>query len=263
MKPGRPELLQGNALILNASILGAQLAQNVSLFRQRDVRFFYSLFCSWMATGTQRDQEDRLHNTQIMRYLDELVKERWATLLLPRRRPTYRLTRAGVLGLLEKIRTEIQTNRDFLFVQYFFRSYAEIFAQSAISESAMMSRTLKQEIAEIMDLKELKRGRLRSVEKELEYWEARVADIESMVSFAKDLDRNGESWPTILKTIEARFPYELNAQRSLTQLMSGLTKDHQRWEIFFGNAMRIQHLWLPHMQMLETERKWLSEELDG
>lgn len=256
-------MLQGNDLLLNAAVLGAQLAQRDPHFRQRDVRFFHSLFCSWLATGGQRDNEDRLHNTQIMRFMNDLVTERWATLSSPRRQPTYKLTRAGVLGLIEAIRSQVASNRDFLFVQYFFRSYGQLFTEATSNEAGPISRSLRLEMAELMNLKDLKKNRLRAIERELEYWEARVADIEQMVLYAKELEEDGMEWQEILKSIELRFPYELNAQRTLTQLMSGLSLSHQHWEIFTGNAMRIQHLWLPHMQMLETERKWLAEEAEG
>lgn len=225
-------MLPSNNLLLNASVLAAQLVQEQPHFRQRDVRFFHSLFSNWFGAAGNPESEDRLHNTQIMRCLNELVQEQLAVASSPDGHPGYRLTKLGITKLIESLRQQVTNHRHFLFVQYFFRCYG----------------SLRPDLSAQMDLAELRRDRLNAIERELEHWETRVTQVETIVQMAREMEGEGRPWKEILNRIESKHPD-----------MTG----HNQWEIITGNALRVQHLWLPHMQMLETERKWLAEEVDA
>lgn len=95
-------------------------------FRQRDVRFLVELFSNWLQS-TLDGYVIPLSNTQISRYLDGLVGESYLKRLNRKGYPQYRLTRAGLIELLNLIvRPEVVLEKEhFLFCYTFIASYRE------------------------------------------------------------------------------------------------------------------------------------------
>ena len=154
---------------LSSALIGAHLQKNEKGFRQRDVKFLMELFWNWQSSFLNRKQLENIHNNQIKRNLHGLVGDSWANLLGKKGPPTYKLTRSGIIGLLKKIREEGLTDRfeSFLFARYFFRTYKNRFANMVEKTGAPMPLSFRQEIEDLLDVKNLEREKKGNVEKEI------------------------------------------------------------------------------------------------
>ena len=63
----------------------------------------------------------------------------------------------------------------------------------------------------------------------------------------------GKSIEDIAKLVEVKFPYELNYQKPLTELLGEVEADLQLWELTIGNVERSKQIWTIRVQNLETE----------
>ncbi len=247
-------------LILDSAVLGAHIQKSAAGFRQRDVRFLVDLSWNWQSSLVGRARLEKVHNTQIQRFLRKLVADAWANTSLRSDPPRFRLTRAGFLGLVRGLREHAlkQGFDEFLFVRYFLESYRERIVSLTEKEGAPMPLSFRQELNELLDARDLLRRRIQSTEKEIAYWGERIRETREAVAFTRKELAKGRSWEQAVQALERAYPYELNYQKPLAILFRETPEDMQRWEIFEGNPMRIDRLWLPLKENLEGQLKLLQ-----
>lgn len=229
-------------------------------FRQKDVKFLIDLFISWIYNPAGRATRPVLHNTQTQRYLNGLVGQGLARVMSPKTTPVYSLTKSGFLELTEELSKEARSApfEIFLFLIYFIRSYRDQVLSTFDSLNTSSALAFKSEMKTLLDEKSLIQERHRAVSAEIEYWNARIAEAKSVISYVKDLRRETKDSLEIAKAVELRFPYELNFQKPLTELLSEVTPELQLWELTQGNDERIRHLWKQKIKLLTAERDSLE-----
>jgi hypothetical protein len=247
-------------ILLNAATLGASVQTDDKGFRQKDVRFLFELFASWQLSPTEREQHVNIHNTQIMRHLSALVKTGWASRAAGKGSPRYRLNRAGLKGVTEILTTTVSrgTFSDYNFIAHFFASYRERILQLKDTHGAPLPLGLRQELNLLLNMNHLKKTMIQNLEREINYWEARIQETLECIEFAKNHYADHGQWPATIKALQTQFPYELNSQKPLSYFFRDVPVDLQRWEIFEGNKLRIANLWKPRLEILKKQRDWLD-----
>lgn len=247
-------------LYMNLAAVAAHAKLKGEGFRQKDVRFLLELFSNWIHHPLRRSTLPPLHNTQIQRYLDELLQAGRARRLARKNVPLYRLTRTGVLELLETIRGEaISCSPEaFFFIVYFLRSYRELVLGSVEDLGASAAHAYRTELEAMLDSKSLVKARKKTVDDEITYWRLRIEETDKAASYAKDLVKDGKGIGEIAKLVEARFPYELNFQKPLAELLEEVAPDLQIWELTTGNVERSRSIWRSRIALLEAEQGTLG-----
>jgi hypothetical protein len=220
-------------------------------FRQRDVRFLVELFLNWVESSN-RDFSSLLSNTHILRYLDDLVAEGYAKKSARKAHPEYRLTRIGILellGIITDCSGKVDAER-FFFCYHFISSYGDRLSQIIEKEGRAFPPALRSEINVLLDNKSLVRKELEAAQLELKRLEERMDDSERSGRLAKQLFQDGKSQAEVVKVLEERYPYELNSQKSLSELIGGLPQDLGTWELQTGNLKRVELMWKPMKAML-------------
>ena len=115
----RGTILNRGEIFAAAATIAAHASVYQDGFRQRDVRFLLQLFLNWVER-TLGNSPMPISNTQVYRYLEDLVKEGYAKANRRATQPVYRLTRVGLLELVNRI---VNKREDNLPDQFFFLCY--------------------------------------------------------------------------------------------------------------------------------------------
>ncbi|MGZ5278780.1 MAG: hypothetical protein ACXWC9_02485, partial [Pseudobdellovibrionaceae bacterium] len=160
-----------------AAILGAHSNFSNEGFRQKDVRFFIGLFFNWM-DSTTKGVDDKIHNTQVSRYLEALVSDGYAVKLGRGRTPRYQLTRTGLLemvGQLGQVPVGAPLER-FFFVFYFMRTYGARLTELVAQKENRIPKSFQIELQSLLDTNELLNQQIRYVQLEIRKLEVRLQD---------------------------------------------------------------------------------------
>ena len=221
--------------------------------RQRDVKFMIELFSNWVVS-TSRETALPLQNTQVSRFIDFLLSEGLARRVAKRGRPTYRLTRVGLIELLSRVvhRDYFDNRPHFFFLYYFVKNYRPRLEQLVESEGKLFPLALKVELEELLDTNALLLRELQSARAELERQKGRIKESILSANFLQAELNNGKPFKKIVKEIEKQYPYELNSQKPLSELIAGIPDDQQCWELGEGSLMRIKEIWEPMEFLLKA-----------
>ena len=247
----RDSLFKRQELFVCSAIIAAHASNPGEGFRQRDVRFYIELFSNWIC-HVLNDVALKLSNTQVLRYLEELIAEGYARQRKRKGHPRYVLTRVGLIEILKRLTLEPpQTQPEqFFFLHSFIENYRSRLELLIEEEGSKFPLALKLEVESLLDTESLVERQIEHVERELQQLEARIRDSSRTSKLSKKLYAEGEAHEEVMNAVEKKYPYELNSQKPLTELLSGLTEEHARWELEIGSIKRAEQIWLPSRALL-------------
>ncbi len=246
----RDGLFQRHESIVAAAIIGAHANSANEGFRQREVRFLIELFSNWVSMSLE-GQVLSLKNTQILRYLDDLVRDGFAR-RSEKRWPLYRLSRTGLIELLSRLGS-IQVSSPpafFLFVYYFISNYRERILNLIKEEGKQFPIALRLEIDSLLDVGTLLKRQREALEDELKKLEHAIESSVKGSRLATKLFVQGWSYSEVAKEIERHYPYQLNSQKPLAELLSESKEDLGKWEITVGGMKRAEQIFNPVRMLL-------------
>lgn len=242
-----------------ASVIAGQATLGAAGFRQRDVRFFLELFSNWLE-ATTNSSTLQVHNTQIQRTLEQHRAAGW-TKRLRGAPPRYRVTPEGILSLLRRLveRTSLRRLDEFFLVFHILDAYGARI-RALIAESGLLaSHRLLVDFDELLDPRQLIARERALVGRELERLSVRMQESRAMHAMTRDLLAKGEPLAAVIAAVERRFPYELNSQKPLRELLSGFPAAWQRSEISVAAERRAAGLWHPTRELLAAYDRILRE----
>ncbi len=241
-----------NEAVVAAAVIAAQATGDDGNFRQRDVRFFIELFSNWMQ-ATTGNWSLTVHNAQVLRYLSLATSAGWAK-RVGRTPPQYRLTPEGLLELLGRLGTRRNLARldEFFLVYHFFDAYGERLRALVTHSGPLASKALAIDVNELCDQQKLVERERRLVAREIEKLTIRSQESRSISELSRQLLREGQPLPRVIDAVERRFPYDLNSQKPLGELLSGLPEPWRRAELEHAAERRADTLWDPTRRMLEA-----------
>lgn len=241
---------------LEIFIASATLAAHASFieegFRLRDLRFFTELFLNWAEDIDAAHPS--LQNTQLARFLDELVEEGFAKRATKKTITSFRLSRLGLLELLTRITSSKHTSypSTALFRICFLKSYRPRLEDLVAREGAHFPHSLKLELASLLDVEALISEDIKRVERALKRVEKRIDDAVETSALTKNRLAARVAFADVVQEVEERYPYELNTAKPLGELIASIAPDQRRWELEEGNLIRARTLWEPQREVLRV-----------
>lgn len=241
-----------------SATLAAHASFNEQGFRLRDVRFFLELFLNWIEDIDVSSH--RIQNTQISRFISELVDDGFAKARDKSKLTVFRLTRLGILELLTRLvqsrnATHPSTT---LFRICFLRSYRPWLERLVEQEGTLFPHSLKLELAALLDVKTLVAEEIKRVERAISRANRRIDDALQTVDLTKNRLSAHVPFSDVVEEVEAKYPYELNTMKPLRELIATIAPDQRRWELQEGNLIRVKTLWQPQRALLEELLKHLT-----
>lgn len=246
--------------IFTGSAVLAAHASNINAgFRQRDLRFFLELFMNW--SEDLLPVISRIQNTQLARYLSELIHDGYAKPSRGGSAPRYRLTRLGLLEILNRIIRENSSTSpgEFLFLIGFIRGYKERLMRLIAREGSQFPPSLQIEIQAILDVDALLAREASRLDRAIARMETRISDALKTGELVRNRLAAGVSFTEVVREAELKYPYELNSMKPLSELIAEIDPDQQRWELQEGNILRARVMWLPQLSILKEYRRQLQE----
>ena len=237
-------------------VLAATIAAHASSptaaqsFRQRDVRFYIELFSNWMETALGAFALP-VQNTQVKRFLQILVDEGYARRIERGKHPSYRLTRTGLIELTaQMVQSDVGAGRlQFFFLHYFIKNYRARIFDLVKRDGQQFPAALRIELEASLDAQALIARERKRVDVERKRLDARIDDARQVSEIMRA--RVGTvPFHELVADVEHQFPYELNNQRPLRELMAGLSEELGVWELQVGAALRAKELWQPARRLL-------------
>lgn len=240
-------------LFVAAAVIAAHASAPKEGFRQRDVRFLIELVTNWVELSL-KGPALAISNTQVQRYLDELVLEGFARRLGRGKFPRYRLSRTGLIELLGRIVPEglCSQLQHFFFLYYFIKNYRPRIERLIEQEGKQFPLALKLEVEALLDEKALVQHQLHFAQLELKKLDDRITDSLKAGALAAKLYSGDLSTAEVADEVEKLYPYELNSQKPLHELISSLPEDLARWELEIGALQRVEHIWEPTRGLLRA-----------
>lgn len=255
----RGALFQRFELFAAAATIAAHANAPLDGFRQRDVRFTIELFTNWVESVFDGSVIE-LKNTQVSRYLDDLAKDGFTRRLTRQGRPCYKVLRIGLIELLSRLNPgpRYVQPEQFFFVYYFMNNYRERLMRMVEDEGKQFPLALKLEVETLLDTETLVRHQLQYAKLELHKLEDRISDSLKSGKLATKLFAQALDPAEVAQRVEERYPYGLNSQKPLSELISEVPEDIGRWELETGAFRRVEDLWSPTRSMLLTYVKTLK-----
>lgn len=229
-------------------------------FRQRDVRFLIELFTNWVDM-TAASETLILNNTQIQRYLDALCWEGYARKISREKVPRYRLSRIGLVELLSRLslRDGPVQPQHFFFIYYFVRNYQDRLIELIKQEGKQFPAAMRIEIESLLDHERLLREERKRAELEFKKWDERSREALKSSQLAAQLFAKGVPVLEAVQKIEKLYPYELNSQKPLSELIASIPEEMAAWELDSGNKHRVHQLYNPSRDMIAAYRNILQK----
>lgn len=241
-----------------AAAIAAHASSPEQGFRQRDVRFLIELFTNWVDM-TAASETLILNNTQIQRYLDALCWEGYARKISKEKFPRYRLSRIGLVELLSRLslRDGPVQPQHFFFIYYFVRNYQSRLIELIKQEGKQFPPAMRIEIESLLDHSRLLREEKKRADIEFRKWEERARDALKSSQLASQLFAKGVPVLEAVEKIEKLYPYELNSQKPLSELIASIPEEMAAWELAPGNKHRVHQLYHPSRDMIAAYRSIL------
>jgi hypothetical protein len=256
-------VLGENEALVAAAIIAAEATLAEDGFRQRDVRFYFELFSNWLESTTGAWTLD-LHNAQIQRYLDQLVRAGGAK--RPRRTPPrYQLTPDGLLSLLHTLTARHSLKRldEFFLVFHILRAYGGRLRALTQKNGPLPSRALSLRVDELVDARAFVQREIAAVERELGRLSLRIEESHKTAELTRQLIAKGKPIEQVVSAVEQEFPYELNSRKPLSELLTQLPPAFRVPELSDIAAQRADDLWRPTLALLSAYLEILRGLLEG
>lgn len=260
MKPAvYRSLVTRNELFLATAAVAAHATFKQEGFRQRDMKFYIELFSNWVEVSFDQFSLS-MQNTQISRFLDTIVKEGFAQKLGRGKTPRYHLTRVGLLELINRCVSKDYLSRPtrFFFLYFFIGHYKTRITDLVRLEGREFPHALRIELDSLLDEQALLKRQISFTDKAIKRLKARVDDGARIVQFASQKGRSGAGISDVVKEVERLFPYELNNQKPLTELIHEIPLDQREWEICEGTKYRSAEIFEPALRLLQNFHKELT-----
>ncbi|MET0794533.1 MAG: hypothetical protein ABW061_23635 [Polyangiaceae bacterium] len=246
------DLFADNEAIVAAAVVASQATLGNDGFRQRDVRFYISVFSNWLEATTGVWTLD-LHNAQVQRYLDLLVKTGWAK-RPGRKPPRYCLTPEGLLRLLERIgqRKNLKRFDEFFFILHVFHAYGDRLRGLVQQTGPFNSKSLSVDLDELLDFRRLIARERALVQRESLRLSVRIQESRATSELTRSLLSQGRSLEDAVRAVEQQFPYEMNSQKPLGELFAQLPAPFRRVELETIAELRASTLWEPTRALLQS-----------
>lgn len=237
-------------LFVASGVLAAHASGGDQGFRPRDVRFFAELFFNWV--GHSIGEDLLLQNTQISRYLGDLVDEGFLRKVKTGSFPHFRLSRVGLIELLTRLTSgERSYPREyFFFLLFFLEGYGSRLEELVKREGSQFPPSLRVELQALLDVETLVTAEIRRTERELKKIESRIDDANRISALIRKGMQGGLPFSELVKEVEERFPYEFNSRKPLVELIGSLVADQRVWELETGSLLRAKLIWTPQIEML-------------
>lgn len=251
--------LSRQELLVTAATLAAHSTAQGNAFRQKDVLFLFDLFSNWCKSGMW-EEEQKYQNTQLARFLDQLAKDGYAKRNKDKSRPSYRLTRNGLVELLFRITNRERANPEqFLFAHYFIKNYKDRLITLVQEEGKLFPAALKLELYALLDDGALLASEIARVMKVKLRMQERVSEATETSKLAEVCLRKGMNIEETIRMIEKEHPYELNNQRPLSDLIGSIPPEQRIWEINKGATYRSKQIWSPMLVVIGSYERALRE----
>ena len=243
-----------------AGAIAAHASSPEAGFRQRDVRFLIELFTNWVDMAAASETL-LLNNTQIQRYLDALCWEGYARKISREKIPRYRLSRIGLVELLSRLsfRSGPVHPQHFFFLYYFLRNYRGRLIDLIRKEGKQFPSAMRIEIEALLDHERVLKEEMKRADLECKKWEERSREAMKSAQLAGQLFQRGVPIAEAVQKIEKLYPYELNSQKPLSELIASIPEDIAQWELETGNKHRVMQLYNPSKEMLAAYRATLQK----
>lgn len=243
-------MFEENQALVTASVIAAEAVAQTGGFRQRDVRFFIELFSNWLESTTG-ERVLNLHNTQVQRHLEDLTRVKWAS-RIGRRPPRWHLTPEGVVELLRRLvhRQHLMRLDEFFLVFHFLDAYGARLRAMAAQSGRLASRLLAVDLDELVDTQRLVERERARVSRELQRLAVRIEESRSTSELSRARIAQGANLAEVIAEVERRYPYELNSQRPLNELLEALPSAWRREELVDIAARRADRFWEPLRALL-------------
>ena len=234
-----------------AATLGAHSNFFHEGFRQKDVRFLIGLFLNWME-ATTKGIDEQIHNTQVRRYLEQLLNEGYAVRLGRGHAPRYQLTRAGLLEFVSQmVKVPVHAPLEqFFFVFYFVKNYGSRLTELMAQKENKLPRSFQVELESLLDLNEILDQQIRYIELEIRKLEERMKETKGAAQLAAELLAKGVSTDEMIRAVEQFYPYEMNNQKKMSDLFKEIPSSLRAWELTIGNTNRFEILWASQKESL-------------
>jgi hypothetical protein len=259
----RQTVVVRNELFVATAILAAHASALEDGFRQRDVKFFSELFSNWAEPN--QESELAVQNVQIQRYLVSLQKEGYLKAFKKGARPSYKLSRVGLLELLTRLveSKKVREPTHFFFLVFFIKGYRERLAELVRREGEQFPPAMRIELEAILDVRTLVEREIKSVDRQLAKLESRCEDAHRTSSLVGERLKRHVPFEEVVAEVEKKMPYELNSRRPLSELISSIQPDQRRWELLEGNRLRSFAIWEPTQCILREYRAQIKALLQG
>lgn len=247
----RNSLVDLNTPFMSAALIAVHATAGSHGFRQRDVRFFLELFADWVRPGSLV-----VHNAQVLRHLKTLVEQGQARASFRDGKPVYRLTSGGILELTGSLARAAETDafEVFLFIHYFVASYRSLVESQLSGLRPPLPHGVLLEARMNLDPAGLAKRRLEHLEREIQRLDIRATESVATATLVVNHLREGGTLQSATEEIQRRYPYQLNAQKPLRELMSQLPGELQRHELETGPGLRSELIWRPMLSCLAAQR---------
>ncbi|HMJ10455.1 MAG TPA: hypothetical protein VK524_03560, partial [Polyangiaceae bacterium] len=192
-----------------------------------------------------------LHNTQVQRHLDVLTRAKWAR-RVGRTPPRWQLTAEGLAELLRRLvyRKNLMRLDEFFLVFHFVDAYGARLRAMATQGGSLASRLLLVDLDELLDPVSLIARERAHVAREVKRLEVRSQESRATSALARERLSAGASLASVVREVEQRYPYELNSQKPLSELMNALPEPWQREELAEIAELRSSRFWGPLRALL-------------
>ena len=240
-------------LFAATGVVAAHASSSGGGFRQRDVRFLIELFSNWIEASLDGEVLN-LSNTQVLRYLDALVEEGFARKSTKDKKPSYKLSRVGLIELLNRMHPgkELIRVEQFCFLFYFVESYRELIIKLIEDEGKQFPLALKMEVENLLDSKALIDRQIENLKREITKLEERISDSIEGSKLSTELFKDKLPLIDVAKQVENRYPYQLNSQKPLSELLKSIPENLAKWELQVGGIKRAEHLFEPNLKLLKA-----------
>ena len=238
-------------VILKISVIGAHSNFAAQGFRQTDVRFIAELLSNWLDVFL-KPEFPSWHNTQALRYLEQLISQSLATANGRGKKKRYRLTRMGLIQLVQEV-VEVQGYSDFryvLFTYYFLRAYRRRVMGLIRQEGSGYSKALQMELEHLFDHSLYLSKNKDAIKQQIQRLEIRIIETEKAAQMAIRKGRQGEPVDQIIDQVSLSYPYELENQKPMSELFKEIEPEMRFWEMSQGNQFRAQVLWKSQLSCL-------------
>jgi hypothetical protein len=248
------------AVLVAPAVIGAHVNAPAGIgFRQRDVRWLIEFFSNWIESSLDPEGIP-LKNTQIARYLEELVNDGFAKKIIRKNKPRYYLTPFGIVELMHRVvDRQYYPQREHFFLLYtFLINYQPRIKEVIQAEKKRFPYALQLEVEELADSDALIERQLFYTQRELKKLEKRISDQVGTAKLTKELLAQRMDYKQLAEEVEKRFPFSLYTKKPLRQLLSDTTRKFGVWELSVGGLRRKVLMWEQMKQMLELHIEQLE-----